>query len=134
MAGVSARTGAVVCMALVAAGCGGTRERAAAPGAASSNEKQLTHAQSVRLVGWARTFRSCMAERGTTIGHVTPRRTRIDMRLGAAVTAADVVPGLTACAERQGGPPQDTSLQYRRGRIVLYLPKRCLLDPKVAQA
>ena len=121
----------MICIALVAAGCGGTRERAAP--AADANEKQLTHAQSVRLIDWARTFRSCMTERGTTLGAVTPRTTRIDMSLAAAVEAADVLPGLTACAERQGGPPRDTSLQYRPGRIVLYLPKRCLLDPKVAQ-
>jgi hypothetical protein len=133
MAGVSARTGAVVCLALVAAGCGGTRERAA-PAAGSSNEKQLTHAQSARLVDWARTFRSCMIERGTKLGEVTPRRTRIDMRLAPSIKAAVVVPALTACADRQGGPPQDTSLQYRPGRVVLYLPKRCLLDPKVAEA
>lgn len=33
--------------------------------------------------------------------------------------------------EAQGGPPDDSSLQYRPGEIVLYLPKRCLLD-KVA--
>jgi len=134
MAGVSARTGAVVCLALVAAGCGGTRERAAPAAGAGSNEKQLTRAQSVRLVEWARTFRSCMTERGTTLGDVTPRRTRIDMRLAASIKAADVLPALTACADRQGGPPKDTSLQYRPGRVVLYLPKRCLLDPKVAQA
>ena len=130
---MTARTGAVVCLALVAAGCGGTRE-GAAPAASSSNEKQLTHAQSVRLVDWARTFRSCMTARGTTLGEVTPRRTRIDMALAPSIKAADVVPVLTTCADRQGGPPKDTSLQYRPGRVVLYLPKRCLLDPKVAHA
>jgi hypothetical protein len=133
MADVSARAGAAVCIALVAAGCGGTHARERAAPNAGSNEKQLTHAQSVRLVEWARTFRSCLTERGATLGEVTPSRTHIDMRLPASVEAGDVLPGLTACAERQGGPPQDTSLQYRPGRIVLYLPKRCLLDPKVAQ-
>jgi hypothetical protein len=131
MTRMTGRLAAVVCTALVAAGCAGTRD-GAAPNA-GSNEKQLTHAQSVRLVEWARTFRSCLTERGATLGEVTPSRTHIDMRLPASVEAGDVLPGLTACAERQGGPPQDTSLQYRPGRIVLYLPKRCLLDPKVAQ-
>jgi hypothetical protein len=130
---MTGRIAAVVCTALVAAGCAGTHARERAAPAAGSNEKQLTHAQSVRLVEWARTFRACMTERGATLGEVTPSRTRIDMRLAASVEGGDVLPGLTACAERQGGPPQDTSLQYRPGRFVLYLPKRCLLDPKVAQ-
>jgi hypothetical protein len=130
---MTGRIAAVVCTALVAAGCAGTHARERAAPAAGSNEKQLTHAQSVRLVEWARTFRACMTDRGTMLGAVTPRSTRIDMQLASSVQASDVLPGLTACGERQGGPPQNTSLQYRPGRIVLYLPKRCLLDPKVAQ-
>jgi hypothetical protein len=39
------------------------------------------------------------------------------------------------CGEELGDPPTSSSLQVRPSddRIVLYLPKQCLLDPKVAR-
>ena len=36
--------------------------------------------------------------------------------------------------DAQGGPPHRSSLQYRPGEIVLYLPKQCLLDRKVVSS
>jgi hypothetical protein len=100
--------------------------------APASNERRLTRAQSLRLVAWAQKFRRCVLESGTAVGELAKAETRISMSLPAGTVAADVIPTTTACGEKQGGPPQKSSLQYRPGEIVLYLPKQCLLDPKVA--
>jgi hypothetical protein len=32
-----------------------------------------------------------------------------------------------------GGPPKDASLQMYRDRILLYVPKQCLIDPDVVR-
>jgi hypothetical protein len=69
---------------------------------------------------------------GTRVGELAKTETRISMGLPTGVTALGVVPAMTACGDKQGGPPQKSSLQYRTGEIVLYLPKQCLLDAKVA--
>ena len=102
------------------------------PAAASSNERVLTRAQSLRLVTWAQTFRSCMVSRGTSLGSLEKTRTHIRMELPAGVTRDDVLDEMLVCGEHQGGPPHRSSLQYRAGEILLYLPKQCLLDTKVA--
>jgi hypothetical protein len=54
------------------------------------------------------------------------------MALPASVSVERVLAETSVCGERQGGPPHRSSLQYRPGEVVLYLPKRCLLDAKVA--
>jgi hypothetical protein len=56
------------------------------------------------------------------------------MALPASVDIDHLLAETESCGERQGGPPHRSSLQYRPGEIVLYLPKRCLLDKKVAAA
>ena len=56
------------------------------------------------------------------------------MELPPREEAQDVVPDMAKCGERAGDPPHESSLQYRPGKILLYLPKQCLLDKKVAAA
>jgi hypothetical protein len=113
---------------------GGDKTEVSTQLAAQSNERRLTHAQSVRLVEWAADFRSCVLAEGVRVGPLTTSATRIEMRLAPGIQAQDVLPATERCGERAGGPPQDSSLQYRPGKILLYLPKQCLLDKKVAAA
>jgi hypothetical protein len=56
----------------------------------------------------------------------------IRMALQESVDVQNLLADTETCGEAQGGPPHRSSLQYRPGEIVLYLPKRCLLDKKVA--
>ena len=133
---MTARLGALVAM-VVLGGCGGAPEAserpvAAAPARPDSNARRLTHAQSVRIVDWATDFRRCAVGRGLEIDPIAVSETRIEMTLGPGLEAGDVIPKTTACAEKKGGPPEGVSLLYRPGRILLYLPKQCLLDEKVA--
>jgi hypothetical protein len=73
-----------------------------------------------------------MVSRGASLGPLERSTTHIRMSLPASVAAEDVLDEMLVCGERQGGPPHRSSLQYRLGEIILYLPKQCLLDPKVA--
>jgi hypothetical protein len=118
--------------AALTAGCGEAERATTTTRDPTSNERRLTRAESVRLVDWATAFRSCMVEGGTRVGQLAKHETRIEMALAANVEPADVLPGMTACGDELGGPPQSSSLQYRAGKILLYLPKQCLLDAKVA--
>ena len=121
-------------LAALAAGCAGARTNEAAPATAIDNQRVLTHKESLRLISWAKTFRRCVVESGTELGKVVPSRTQISMELplNGGSRDPDVAQAAVTCGDKQGGPPSDTSLQYRDGEFVLYLPKQCLLDPKVA--
>jgi hypothetical protein len=99
---------------------------------ADSNQFRLTAAQSARLVAWAETFRSCVLGKGIALGALEKSETQIRMALSPSVDVDDLLAKTTTCGDRQGGPPHRSSLQYRPGEIVLYLPKQCLLDKKVA--
>lgn len=124
---------AVFVIALIAGGCGGAADRLTSPPPSdSSNERRLTRAQSLRLVAWAEEFRACMLAGGTQVGPLVKSETRIEMKLPRGVGPDDVIRRTTTCGEAGGDPPQHSSLQYRPGRILLYLPKQCLLDKKVA--
>jgi hypothetical protein len=99
---------------------------------ADRNQIRLTAAQSSRLVAWAETFRSCMVAKEVALGELEKNETQIRMALPGAVDVDALLAKTESCGERQGGPPHRSSLQYRPGEIVLYLPKQCLLDKKVA--
>ena len=139
----STAAAASACTALATGACGGgvredapsapvngTNERGTT--STDSNQRLLTRAESLELVAWATAFRACMLDRGSSVGPVTRSRTQLAMELPPGTAAGDVVPVTTACAEAQGGPPEDASLQYRPGELVLYLPEQCLLDERVA--
>jgi hypothetical protein len=98
----------------------------------ASNQIRLSHAESVRLVDWAMRFRSCMARRGVELAAPVAHETEIDLailRRGASPLTSSVV----VCGDALGEPPRRSSLQLRPGKLVLYLPRRCLLDKKVAR-
>jgi hypothetical protein len=99
---------------------------------ADDNQIRPTAAESARLVAWAETFRACMLAKGIALGALEKSETQIRMALSASVDVDDLLAKAPICGDRQGGPPRRSSLQYRPGEMVLYLPKQCLLDKKVA--
>jgi hypothetical protein len=137
---VGAGVGAVA--AVVAGGDGGGRARAparpvAAPpveGTPVDNQIRLGRADSLRLVGWARRFRTCMARQGFPLAEPVAHPKEIDLTLERPAPASGLMSKVVVCGDALGEPPRDSSLQLRPGRLVLYLPRRCLLDPKVATA
>jgi len=152
MSATKSRPAAVLSLLILALGCaacgegssaeapkGGTPATAPAPVGGTpatttgdDNQIRLTAAESSRLVAWAETFRGCMTENDIALGPLEKSETQIRMGLSASADVDLVLKGTERCGEAQGGPPQRSSLQYRPGEIVLYLPKRCLLDKKVA--
>jgi hypothetical protein len=137
LAAATALAAASVCSA-----CGGTGPDARSTGAGHSegsavptrvrgNQIVLTAKQSRALLGWAGRFRSCLADRGVeTAVHITRREVSLTVAVGAR--RSKLVEVGTACGELLGGPPPRASLQVFDGMLVLYLPKQCLLDSKVA--
>ena len=119
-----------VAMLLAASPCGSRTSPSAAP--PSSNQKVLTRAQSERLVRWAGSLRSCLRQRGYPVGAVKLARTRIELAVPEGTEFHALVGAGVACGEALGDPPPASSLQTFADRIVLYLPKRCLLDPNVS--
>jgi hypothetical protein len=70
-----------------------------------------------------------MAKRGIALGRPHPLVTKIVMALPPGVTQS------FACGDKLGGSPKGASLVQPKGgkAIELYLPKRCLLDRRVAE-
>jgi hypothetical protein len=98
-----------------------------------SNQIRLSHAESVRLVDWAARFRACMGRRGVVLGPPVPHETEIDLAIRRGPTEHALLRLVPACGDALGGPPRKSSLQVRARRLVLFLPKRCLLDKKVVR-
>jgi hypothetical protein len=44
-------------------------------------------------------------------------------------TADALLRFMTACDPKVGPPPRRASLQARNGQVLVYVPKRCLLNP-----
>jgi hypothetical protein len=75
-----------------------------------------------------------MVAAGTELGPLVKDETQLAMKLPDSVEVESLLRQTETCAERQGGPPRRASLQYQPREIVLYLPKQCLLDKKVASS
>jgi len=116
-------------------GSSAARPPAARPAKATAvgNEITLSHAQSTRLVSWAARFRACVVARGVALGQPVAHAKEIDMRLEGAKAGPALSRKVIACGDSLGEPPRNSSLQLRPGKLVLYLPKQCLLDPKVVR-
>jgi len=115
-----------------------TRHDASAPRQASSakaipvdNRFRLSRAESLRLVDWAARFRSCMARRGVVLGAPVAHPKQIDLAFVRVPGRPTLLRDVPACGDGLGGPPRRSSLQLRPGKLVLYLPKQCLLDKTV---
>jgi hypothetical protein len=95
------------------------------------NRIQLSHGESLRLVSWAKELRACLDRRGIQVGEPVAYAKQIDLKLHTKGSPEELSPTITGCGDRLGEPPRRSSLQFRPGKLVLYLPRQCLLDPKV---
>jgi hypothetical protein len=97
----------------------------------AANYKVLTPSRTRRLLTYADAAYGCLSK----VIHVTePRaeRTKIVMTLPASSSPAAALQAILMCSAKIGDPPTDSSFQVRGHKVLLYLPKYCILDKKVA--
>ncbi len=97
----------------------------------AGNFTVLSEAQSRRLLAYARDVRDCLHARGVSVGAVTATRLQIEI---SARRTSSTMRALLRCTAKIGDPPRRSSLQLEATRLVLYLPRRCLLDTKAIRA
>jgi hypothetical protein len=102
--------------------------------AVAANYKMLSPRESRRLLSFARDLHACLRRHGVAVGAPRTSRTRIELSLREGAQRGAVLAEGVACGDALGGPPPGASLQLRPSEhaLLLYLPKYCLLDPKVA--
>jgi hypothetical protein len=103
----------------------------AVPARVRGNQLVFSAKQSHALLAWAGRFRECVSERGLRTS-VNVTRREISMRVAGTAPLSTLLRVGAACGDSLGGPPARASLQVFDNLLVLYLPKRCLLDAKVA--
>jgi hypothetical protein len=108
-----------------------SRQASTAKATPIDNRFRLSHAESLRLVGWAERFRSCMGGRGIVLGAPVAHPKQIDLAYVRVPGQATLLREVATCGDGLGEPPRRSSLQLRPGKLVLYLPKQCLLDKRV---
>jgi hypothetical protein len=106
---------------------------AAASGPPPSNQIVLTRKQSERLVSYAGAIRACLVRTGVDAARPRVTRRQISLAVSGESSRREVVRAGLACAGRVGDPPSSASLQAWADRIVLYVPKQCLIDPNVVR-
>jgi hypothetical protein len=95
---------------------------------AAKNDRTLSVAESRRLLRYAETEYRCIVAHDGQITAPVASRTRITMTAPGR-SADELVRVMTACDPEVGAPPPGASLQARPGQVLVYVPKRCLLDP-----
>jgi len=108
-----------------------TRQVSTAKATPVDNRFRLSRAESLRLVGWAARLRDCMGRRGVALAEPVARAKEIDLAIVRAPARRALARSVFACGDALGEPPRRSSLQLRHGRLVLYLPRQCLLDKTV---
>ena len=103
----------------------------------AANFRVLTPRETRRLLGFADALHSCVTSKGIRLGSPQRLNTKIVMGLPPKVERQHLTGVVLSCGESLGGPPPGASLQtfQRSGQddsVILYLPRQCLLDPKVA--
>jgi hypothetical protein len=98
----------------------------------AGNYKPLTPKQSRRLLRYADRIHACLAG-SVAIDKPKPSKTQIVMALGGSVAPAEVAQLGAACGRRIGDPPPDSSLQIRGTKVILYMPKYCILDDNIVR-
>jgi hypothetical protein len=99
----------------------------------AQNQLVLTPAESRRLVRWLTRMRACLQARGIEVGQLHVTRKQLTLPVEPTLGRRALVRHGVACGEKLGGPARRSSLQAFRGRLILYLPRACILDPKVAR-
>ena len=98
----------------------------------TENYKVLHPRQTRRLLHFADAFHACMVAH-IALGAPRALPTRILMKVPAGTAVAEVLRFTARCGAALGDPPPGSSLVLRKHLIVLFLPKRCLLDPKIVR-
>jgi hypothetical protein len=106
---------------------GGARQPSLAE-LAAKNYRTLSVAESRRLLRYAEREYRCIVAHDRKIAAPVASRTRITMTAPGR-SANELLRSMTACDPEVGAPPPGASLQARQGLVLVYLPKRCLLDP-----
>jgi hypothetical protein len=88
----------------------------------------LTQRQSERLVAYAAAIRTCLVRSGVDVARPRATRKQISLSVSGEPSVRPVVRAGLACAERIGDPPPFASFQTFADRIVLYVPKQCLIE------
>jgi len=99
----------------------------------AANYKVLHPRQTRRLMRFADAFRACMVAAHVPLGEPKALPTRIVMSRPAGTPLGTLLRLTPRCGAKLGDPPPGSSLLLRKHAIVLFLPKRCLLDPKVVR-
>jgi hypothetical protein len=95
---------------------------------AAKNYRTLTPRESRALVRYAQSEYRCLVAHGVDASRPVASRTRITMRAPHR-SAHDLAQLELACDSEVGPPPQTATLQARPGLVLVYLPKRCLMNP-----
>jgi len=70
-----------------------------------------------------------------TLSKPGPAPKQITFKVESGPSGVELMKRVVQCGDSLGGPPQRSSLQVAGARTyVLYLPKKCLLDPSVARS
>ena len=123
--------GVAFALAAVLASVPGPGDKTNAPSFAervAKNYRVLTKAQSRALIQYAENVHDCVVAHGGKVAAPVATRTRITMS-APGQSADDLLAVLMKCDPTVGAPPPKSSLQARRGRILVYVPRQCLLDP-----
>jgi hypothetical protein len=97
----------------------------------ASNQIRLSHAESLRLVGWAVSLRTCVVRRGVVLAAPVAHEKEIDLAIVRAPARPAMMRAVVTCGDALGQPPRRSSLQLHGKKLILYLPRRCLLDKRV---
>lgn len=108
---------------------GGNESRSTLAQLAAKNYRILTPKETRTFLRYAQRERACLARHGVPLSEPIVSRTRILMRAGRR-TAKELAQVGLSCDSDVGPPPLKGTLQARRGQVLVYVPKRCLIDPK----
>src|SRR5207244_7356498 len=95
---------------------------------AAHNYRILSRHDSRAVVRFADREYRCLASKGVNVSAPVTSRTRIAM-LAPRESAASLARRQLQCDPRVGAPPARAALQARQGEVLVFLPKRCLMDP-----
>ena len=103
--------------------------------AVAANYKVLSPRQSRRLLTYAQSLYACLHKHGVAVGAPRASRTRIELATAKEARRGEVLTQGVTCGDALGGPPPGASQVFRPAAhaILIFLPRYCLLDPKVAR-
>ena len=95
---------------------------------AATNYRTLSPKESRALLHFAQAEYRCLSRHGLEITAPVASRNRITMHAPGQAAGA-LVEAMRPCIPIVGPPPPKSSLQARSQLVLVYVPKRCLMDP-----